>query len=417
MNKNLSKNSQKSLRVYILSEIRERRKPSAQQQMKHKSFGEKVFPKSSPKNSTKTFPKASTTPRSPGTSGVHGSFRNRQARPPQISREKVFPKTSPKNSWQKTSKMKTLTKPSTKILPKKKVEKNQKVFKVPEKKSTGLNYPCLFVEKVHQKTQEVIGSRFMNQMIRFITKQGKKSFASESMNKVRSILTNFEADKKDLKKVETSSSSLTNKLGSVKLDRKPRTSVKSQKNPQENSQSKGNGKSENSVNDLKKTSEDMDQKMSPKFETYKSRKLSQFLSRQKLKSSENFGKQFKNDVKILKKTQKKKLGYSPLSPRLLIEQAISSVKPFVEVKKVRVAGSTYQVPAILKKHRQENYAMKWILQSALERHKKNRSQSFEYCLAFEIYEASKKQGQARMKRNELHKLAESHRAFAHFRWW
>ena len=104
-------------------------------------------------------------------------------------------------------------------------------------------------------------------------------------------------------------------------------------------------------------------------------------------------------------------------PLVIIDQAIRNATPLLEVKARRIGGSTYQVPAILEKHRQENYAMKWILQSALERHKKNRSQTFEYCLAFEIYEASKKQGQARMKRNELHKLAESHRAFAHFRWW
>ena len=102
---------------------------------------------------------------------------------------------------------------------------------------------------------------------------------------------------------------------------------------------------------------------------------------------------------------------------LLIEQAISNVKPFVEVKKVRVAGTTYQVPAILKKDRQNNFALKWILQSAFERHKKNPSEPLEHSLAFEIYEASQKQGQARVKRNELHKLAENQRAFAHFRWW
>jgi small subunit ribosomal protein S7 len=368
MNKNLSKNSPKSLRVYILSEIRERRKLSGKNQ--------KSFP-----------PKSSSHIRSAKTPLVHGSFRNRSARPAQF--EKVFPKIFPRTSVgsvQKTLTVrKTLVPPvfsGSKTLAKKKVY--PKVgFAKNAKKLTGLKHPCLFVGKVDQKTQEVIGSRFINKMIRFITKQGKKSLASESMNKVRSILTNFEADRKDFKKKQ-------------KIQGLHQPPIK-----------------------LKSPNENLEQnKISSKIETYKSRKLSQFLSRQKLKSSENFRKQLKKNVKSLKKTpKKKKLGYSPLSPRVLIEQAISSVKPFVEVKKVRVAGSTYQVPAILKKHRQENYAMKWILQSALERSKKNRSQSFEYCLAFEIYEASKKQGQARMKRNELHKLAESHRAFAHFRWW
>lgn len=109
--------------------------------------------------------------------------------------------------------------------------------------------------------------------------------------------------------------------------------------------------------------------------------------------------------------------FAVFSSHIIVEQAVSHVKPFLEVKKVRVAGTTYQVPAILEKHRQENFALKWILQSASERHKKNPSQPLEYSLAFEIYEASQKQGQARMKRNELHKLAEANRAFAHFRWW
>ena len=101
----------------------------------------------------------------------------------------------------------------------------------------------------------------------------------------------------------------------------------------------------------------------------------------------------------------------------ILDQAISNVKPFFEVKKVRVAGTTYQVPSLMKSKRQEGIAINWILQSASERKKKNPSQRFENCLAFEIFEAFQKQGQARMKRNELHKLAEANRAFSHFRWW
>ncbi len=101
----------------------------------------------------------------------------------------------------------------------------------------------------------------------------------------------------------------------------------------------------------------------------------------------------------------------------ILNQAISNVKPFFEVKKVRVAGTTYQVPCLVQATRQESLAIHWILESAYERKKKNPAQPFENCLAFEIYEAFQKQGQARMKRNELHKLAEVNRAFSHFRWW
>lgn len=101
----------------------------------------------------------------------------------------------------------------------------------------------------------------------------------------------------------------------------------------------------------------------------------------------------------------------------IFDQAVENVKPLFEVKKVRIAGSTYQVPSLVKEKRQESLAMNWLLLSARERKKKNSILRFDECLAFEIYEAYKKQGQARMKRNELHKLAESNRAFSHYRWW
>ena len=101
----------------------------------------------------------------------------------------------------------------------------------------------------------------------------------------------------------------------------------------------------------------------------------------------------------------------------IFDEAILNIQPLFEVKKVRIAGTTYQVPALISQKRQENKAMNWLIESTLERKKKGTSQSFEYCLAFEIYEAFLKQGHARQKRNELHKLAESNRAFSHFRWW
>lgn len=117
-------------------------------------------------------------------------------------------------------------------------------------------------------------------------------------------------------------------------------------------------------------------------------------------------------------TSSASVGFVPTNDSIFIlNQAISNVKPFFEVKKVRVAGTTYQVPCLVQATRQESLAIHWILESAYERKKKNPVQPFENCLAFEIYEAFQKQGQARMKRNELHKLAEVNRAFSHFRWW
>ncbi len=97
-------------------------------------------------------------------------------------------------------------------------------------------------------------------------------------------------------------------------------------------------------------------------------------------------------------------------------KAIENVKPSLEVKKVRVAGSTYLVPAILPKKKQETLAMRWIIDAARKR-KKNSQLSFSQCLAEEIYEASKRQGYAYQKRDELHRLAEVNRAYIRYRWW
>jgi small subunit ribosomal protein S7 len=233
--------------------------------------------------------------------------------------------------------------------------------KISEKVEMKKVFPCLFVDSLEKKN-EVLGTPLMNRLIRFLTKKGKKSKASLLFTKACTLLARFEAEKIDSQELSFS---------------------------------------ENMKKEL--------EKKILNSQTYKSRKLSKFLSRG-MKKSTFFEKDFKK--KSLMNPE-----FFALSSNILVEQAVSSVKPFVEVKKVRVAGTTYQVPAILEKDRQENFALKWILQSAFERQKKNPSQGLEYSLAFEIYEASKKQGQARQKRNELHKLAETHRAFAHFRWW
>lgn len=99
-----------------------------------------------------------------------------------------------------------------------------------------------------------------------------------------------------------------------------------------------------------------------------------------------------------------------------ISQAIENVKPSLEVRKVRVAGNTYLVPAILSKKKQEALAIRWIIQAARKR-KKNSKLSFSQTLAEELFEASKKQGYAYQKRDELHRLAEANRAYIRYRWW
>lgn len=100
----------------------------------------------------------------------------------------------------------------------------------------------------------------------------------------------------------------------------------------------------------------------------------------------------------------------------VILQAIDNVKPSLEVRKVRIAGTTYLVPAIIPKTRQQTLAIKWIIEAARKKKRKT-NLPFSECLASEAIDAFFKQGQARQKRDDLHKLAEANRAYTRYRWW
>lgn len=137
-------------------------------------------------------------------------------------------------------------------------------------------------------------------------------------------------------------------------------------------------------------------------------------------------KLFFNMLLILKKRIKKDLERKNLYPQKesslnftllrIISRALENVKPNLEVRKVRVASSTYIVPAIISKKKQETLALKWLLESAKKR-QKNSKLDFSSCLADEILDASRKMGQARQKRDELHRLAQANRAYVRYRWW
>lgn len=113
----------------------------------------------------------------------------------------------------------------------------------------------------------------------------------------------------------------------------------------------------------------------------------------------------------------KNISSESYSIEAILGQSIEFVKPIFEVKKVRVAGTTHQVPSIVPFSRQENFAIRWMIQGAKEKKRKNPKIAFTEALAAEIYDASQKQGYARSKRDELHKIAEQNRASSHYRWW
>ena len=96
----------------------------------------------------------------------------------------------------------------------------------------------------------------------------------------------------------------------------------------------------------------------------------------------------------------------------VFNQAITNASPDVEVRSRRVGGATYQVPREVRPNRRLALAIRWILNAARDRSGKP---MFE-CLAQEIIEASKMQGTAVKKKEDLHRMAEANRAFVHFRW-
>lgn len=124
-----------------------------------------------------------------------------------------------------------------------------------------------------------------------------------------------------------------------------------------------------------------------------------------------------NSEKILFDLCKKlKQEYKNKSVMLLIFSAIENIKPFLEIRNVRISGITRQVPSILSQNRQVGLAIKWIIDAAKKRNKKT-SLTFSDALFFELLDAIKKRGSIKEKTDELHKTAVLNRPFAHYRWW
>ena len=99
-------------------------------------------------------------------------------------------------------------------------------------------------------------------------------------------------------------------------------------------------------------------------------------------------------------------------PITVFNQAISNIKPTVEVRSRRVGGATYQVPVEVKSKRSQALAIRWLVESARKRKDKHMADK----IFNELYDAYEKKGAAVKKREDVHKMAESNKAFAHFRW-
>ncbi len=99
-------------------------------------------------------------------------------------------------------------------------------------------------------------------------------------------------------------------------------------------------------------------------------------------------------------------------PMKVFKKAMGNIRPSVEVKSRRVGGSTYQVPVEVRPERRNALALRWLTQYAFQR--KGRSMMDK--LASELFDAAENRGDAVKKKEDVHRMAEANKAFAHYRW-
>lgn len=139
---------------------------------------------------------------------------------------------------------------------------------------------------------------------------------------------------------------------------------------------------------------------------YKSKNVARFTSKLMLDGKRSLAERIIYDAfDIIEAKQKR-------PPLEVFEQALKNAMPTIEVKPRRVGGSTYQVPVDIRGERRSALAMRWLIKSARARTGHSMSEK----LANELMDAAAGQGATIKKREETHKMAESNKAFAHYRW-
>ncbi|WP_455939858.1 30S ribosomal protein S7 [Helicobacter fennelliae] len=96
----------------------------------------------------------------------------------------------------------------------------------------------------------------------------------------------------------------------------------------------------------------------------------------------------------------------------VFQKALERVKPLVEVRSRRVGGATYQVPVEVRPVRQQSLSIRWILEATKKRNERTMVER----LANELMDAASDKGTAFKKKEDVHKMAEANKAFAHYRW-
>ena len=96
----------------------------------------------------------------------------------------------------------------------------------------------------------------------------------------------------------------------------------------------------------------------------------------------------------------------------LFEKAVENVKPLLEVRSRRVGGATYQVPVEVRAVRRQTLALRWLVEYARKRNERTMVER----LANELFEAANERGSSFKKKEDMHRMAEANKAFAHYRW-
>ena len=132
--------------------------------------------------------------------------------------------------------------------------------------------------------------------------------------------------------------------------------------------------------------------------------------------------QFINRIMVEgKKSKAEKIVYEAMSvigqregvdPVQVLQKAVENVRPLLEVRSRRVGGATYQVPVEVKTRRSRTLAVRWIVTFSRTRREKTMAQR----LAGELLDATNRTGISIKKKEDLHRMAEANKAFAHYRW-
>jgi small subunit ribosomal protein S7 len=139
---------------------------------------------------------------------------------------------------------------------------------------------------------------------------------------------------------------------------------------------------------------------------YRSKLVTQLVNKVMLHGKRSLAEKIVYDAMTIVET---KTGEEPLST---VKRAIENVKPPLEVKSRRVGGATYQVPVEVRAPRATTLAIRWVVDYSRARREKSMSE----CLAGELLDAANGLGAAMKKRDDMQKMAESNKAFAHYRW-